>query len=122
MTLRGVFENMRSGYKSLAVVAFDLFVVLLVANLVAYPFFRPAPTLSDVAVETERKAWLDMNGIETFRRVYPDRSEADLNALLRSTPVLGQLFAPYIQVKSEPMITRGIAIHEDGFRLIGREQ
>ena len=107
-------------FQTTAVILLNCFILFVIANLIAIPYVEQGAGSYDA--RAHRDQWLDRHGIETMRRVYPGLSDQQIKELLLQTGQFGQLFEPYIQTKSEPMVLEHTAFHPAGFRFVGRDQ
>ena len=118
--MRRILSRVGSGYRAGGTILLNCIVFFVLATSPSLAF--PDPTPDPFDPESHRNGWVQQHGIETMRRVYPGRSDAEIERLVRNTGRFGQLFEPYIHTKSEPMVLSYLSFHEAGFRLVGRDQ
>jgi hypothetical protein len=107
-------------YRPAAIVLFNVSLLFVVANIAVNWIFGP------FSVYENHLARLDQSrgeySVEFARKLYPERSDAEIEELLTYQHYVGVLYQPHIQVVSERGIFSGWGFHETGFRFIGLDQ
>ena len=99
-------RRLTQGWRALALVGFNTFVLLLLANLVAVallPFLRDPP--GPLRYDSEKLA-----------RVYPGRGASEIEALLRETWSREYVYAPFVQHREPARRGRFVNVDPQGFR------
>src|SRR3954447_6165468 len=117
---RHILARIGSGLRTAAIVVLNCLALFAIVNVGIYFAIDLKKQRQDTSDHFGQ--WIAKHGCEPLRRVYPGLSDADIVKTVGQTGRFGQVFEPFIQVKSEPMILEHTAFHRDGFRLIGKEQ
>jgi GDSL-like lipase/acylhydrolase family protein len=117
---RHILASIGSGLRAAAIVAVNCILLFAIVNVAVYFFVDLSKQRQYTADHFNQ--WVAKHGLEPLRRVYPGLSDDEIVKTVGQTGRFGQVFEPFIQVKSEPMILEHTALHRDGFRLIGKEQ
>jgi len=108
--------------KTASAIAAVTFVIFCLVNLVAYPWVRSPEQNVDLLRRARADAALSRYGIEFFRRLYPDKSDAEIEKLLYQHAVLESIYEPFVEFRMPAIATDTLNNHEAGFRLIGPDQ
>lgn len=106
------------------IVVLNTLALFVIANIVAEHYLnRDQPAVSD---EQRRRmmgdAAIARNGMEVFRRVYPDKTDDEIRQLLHDQPELPNAYEPFVDFRSAAISTSTINIHQAGFRIGGKDQ
>ena len=98
------------------------FVIFCLVNLAVSPWVRSPDQDMELLRSTRADAALSRYGIDFFRRLYPDKSEAEIKKLLYQHSVLETIYEPFAEFRMPAIATDTLNNHEAGFRLIGPDQ
>ena len=108
--------------KTASAIAALTLVIFCLVNLVAYPWVRSPEQNMDLLRRARADAALSRYGIDFFRRLYPDKSDAEIEKLLYQHSVLETIYEPFAEFRMPAIATDTLNNHEAGFRLIGPDQ
>ncbi len=104
-------------------------VCLLVAglNLALRPFAGPLMPVTKIGAlpdwgKKEADRWVESYGFDTLRKVYSGKSDDEIRQLIYTKFRLGNRYSTYVEFNHEPVVAYDLAVHDAGFRLIGKEQ
>jgi hypothetical protein len=110
--------------RSTLLVAVSVLVVFVLANIGAAFYLnkaRPEPDRA-AAARARSDAVIALYGIDFFRRVYPDKTEAQIRELIYDQPELSNAYEPFVEFRSAAMASPTLNIHQAGFRFVGEQQ
>ena len=116
----GVASFFRDGL----IVAVNTLGLFVAANVGAALYLsREQPVVSSEAVRREKAAAVVAKyGIDFFKRLYPDKTEAQVRELLYDQPEQPSVYEPFAEFRSSAMTRATLTIHQAGFRLNGVSQ
>lgn len=112
-------------------------VLLLIAGNVAAHYYLEAEisALGEREAEKQRKAWaferfqeqraeqwLDTYGPEVLARVYPGKTRAEIESLVKAHSAIRFIYEPFAEHRHPQLTDPNLHIHDKGFRLVGRNQ
>lgn len=112
---KGWRQSLGVAYRTLAILLFNVVVLLIVANVVAFVWLsRVSP---ESGAKSYPKAWLiEKYGFERLAHAYPGWNADALRALLYETSNWFNEYEPFTQFRQRPRQDRYITITEQGFR------
>jgi hypothetical protein len=119
---RGKFSALAEGLKAVGAIAAVTFVIFCSVNLAVYPWVRSPKQDMELLRRARADAALSRYGIDFFRRLYPDKSDAEIEKLLYQHAVLETIYEPFVEFRMPAIATDTLNNHEAGFRLIGPDQ
>ena len=96
-------------------------------NLALRPFAGPLMPVTKIGAlpdwgKKEADRWVEAYGFDTLRKVYSGKSDDEIRNLIYTKFRLGNRYATYVEFNHEPVVAFDLAVHDAGFRLIGKEQ
>jgi hypothetical protein len=110
--------------RSTLLVAVSVLVVFVVANIGAEFYLdnaRPVPD-REARARARGDAVIARYGIDFFKRVYPDKTEAQIRELIYDQPELSNAYEPFVEFRSAAIASSTLNIHQAGFRFVGEQQ
>jgi lysophospholipase L1-like esterase len=108
----------------MALVTFNTLLLFVAANLVAMyclSLARDGPSPEEQRHE-QREAAFARYGIDLWRRLYPDRTDAQIRAIVMDQAELRSAYEPFAEFRNRAILAPTFAIHQAGFRLNGKQQ
>jgi hypothetical protein len=119
---RGKFAAFAESLKTACAISAVTFVIFCLVNLAVSPWVRSPDQDMELLRRSRADAALSRYGIDFFRQLYPDKSEADIKKLLYQHSVLETIYEPFVEFRMPAIATDTLNNHEAGFRLIGQDQ
>lgn len=113
-----------SGARIGAIILFNIVLLFAAVNGV-FALILPKSNTYEAQISTPQEQWKDVYTIEMLRTVYPGLSDEDILRKTQQVRATGVTYEPFIQNKTEAGLlgaATAAGMHEEGFRLIGREQ
>jgi lysophospholipase L1-like esterase len=110
--------------RTTALVVASTLILFVLANLGAALYLnRGQPVDSPEARARARsEAVIARYGIDFFKRVYPDKTEAEIRQIIFDQPTFSNAYEPFVEFRSAAIASPTMNIHQAGFRLIGAQQ
>lgn len=123
-------------YRDLFLILLAIVVLLIAGNVAAHYYLEAQiSALGEREAEKRRKAWaferfqeqraehwLDTYGPEVLARVYPGKTHAEIESLVKTHSAIRFIYEPFAEHRHPQLTDPNLHIHDEGFRLVGRNQ
>lgn len=121
--VRSKLAALGAALKAASAIAAATLLLFCLVNAAVYPFVpQTASADLDALRRARADAALSRYGIDFFRRLYPGKSDADIEKLLYRHAVLETIYEPFAEFRMPAIATDTLNNHEAGFRLLGPDQ
>ena len=104
---------------------FIFLIIFLITNVLLIPINNKNVTLRKsvgINVDNADKLWIDKHGLEVLQKVYPKKSVKEIRKIIKNTGFQENIWSNYTIFTNKERVTPYVSIHEEGFRLVGKEQ